>query len=513
MEEVHRHGASRGFFFSVSLLFLFSACDSRQSITGSSALEIQTSSLADGTIGNAYSDVLKASGGDGSYTWTLASGALPQGLFLPAEGIISGIPRTEGISRFTVRVQNRDGLTASANLSITISAGLIVTTASLASGVVGTAYSEILEAAGGDGETPWSLTAGALPDGLVMTADGLISGTPTVGGTSMFSVDVMSDDGQTASATLWITIETPVLVAFVGDQGWEPEDRANSSRAVLALIRDEGADLVLHQGDFDYSQDPARWVQQINDVLGPDFPYLASIGNHDTSMWLGPNGYRARLEARARSQGISWTGVLGEASSIVFGGIRILLGSPGLDSLFDPEYFARELALSTEAWRICSWHLNQRDMQVGGKVDEAGWPVYEACRTGGAVIATAHEHSYSRTHLLSDISSQTIASTADTLTVRLGETFVFVSGLGGRSVRVQQRSGPWWASIYTATQDATFGALFGHFNGNGIPGLAHFYFKNIRGEIIDEFWVRSGVNAVPVVVTIALAPTGAKNLE
>jgi hypothetical protein len=382
----------------------------------------------------------------------------------------------------------------------------------LRNGRLGSFYSDTLRASGGDGAYAWAVETGMLPPGVTLSAGGVLSGVPTVGGTWDSTVRVVSGDGQATGGNLSITIETatPVLVAFIADQGWEPKGSADGPRAVLELIRDEGAALVLHQGDLDYLDDPALWIDQIDDVLGPTVPYLASPGNHDTGSgicdcnpWYGPDGYGAVLEQRAERLGISWTGIYGEASSILFSGIRILMVAPGTFGS-DPnvypqvysDYIERELSASSEAWRICSWHRNQRDMQVGVKQDEVGWGVYEACREGGAIIATGHHHSYSRTHLLSDMSMQTIASTADTITVSPGETFAFVSGLGGQdfSSYEQTRTGAWWASIYTVTQGATYGALFGHFNERGIPGLARFYFKNIRGEIIDEFWVRSGLS-------------------
>ena len=54
----------------------------------------------------------------------------------------------------------------------------IVTTA-LPNGQVGRAYSAMLAANGGTAPLSWSLTAGALPAGLTVAANGLISGTPT----------------------------------------------------------------------------------------------------------------------------------------------------------------------------------------------------------------------------------------------------------------------------------------------------------------------------------------------
>jgi hypothetical protein len=126
--------------------------------------------------------------------------------------------------------------------------------------------------------------------------------------------------------------------------------------------------------------------------------------------------------------------------------------------------------------------------------------VYEIARRGGAIIATAHEHSYSRTHLLADVSQQVVASREQPLALAAddpttlrdeGRSFVFVSGLGGDSVRPQVRGGPWWASIYTADQDARAGALFGVFHHRGDPRLARFYFKDIEGRVPDEFLVTS----------------------
>ena len=192
-------------------------------------------------------------------------------------------------------------------------------------------------------------------------------------------------------------------------------------------------------------------------------------------------------------------------SSLTYEGIFIVQTAPGIfgagDGLYDL-FIARELAADTARWRISSWHEDMQLMQVGGKGDETGWGVYEQSRRGGAIIATAHEHSYSRTYLLSSCQHQTVASLATTLVLARddpstpadeGRTFGFVSGLGGRSIRPQLLTGPWWASIYTSTQGANYGALFGVFNYQGDPGLAYFYFKDISGHITDQFFVRSAM--------------------
>jgi hypothetical protein len=308
-----------------------------------------------------------------------------------------------------------------------------------------------------------------------------------------------ANDGDVPSGTDDDGIDPPpatLTVAFIGDQGWEPQGQLEGPRAVLQLINDEGADAVMHQGDFDYGDDPAAWEQQINDILGPDFPYFVSVGNHDTGRWDGAGGYKDLMEQRMQRIGLAWEGELGEMAAVAFEGIYMLFGAPGTlgsDPTVYADYFGEKLAADNAVWSVCSWHKNMRSMQVGGKSDETGWEVYERCREGGAIIATGHEHSYSRTHLLSSMQNQTIASTADTLVISAGESFAFVSGLGGRSIRDQELTGDWWAAVYTSDQNANYGALFGLFGVDGQSDLAYFYFKDTDGVVADAFWVVSAV--------------------
>ena len=300
--------------------------------------------------------------------------------------------------------------------------------------------------------------------------------------------------------------ETPVdfKVAFIGDQGL-----GSDAEAVLTLIRSEGADAVIHQGDFDYRDDPAAWEAMIDGILGPDFPYFASVGNHDTSVFYGAGGYQEVLSDRMARLGIPFTGDLGVQSFHHFQGILVVLTAPGVFGAGDGDHdlFIRDvLAADDSIWKISSWHKNMTAMQVGGKGNETGWGVYEESRRGGAIVATGHEHSYSRTHLLSSMQRQTVASREEPLVLRAddpgtsadeGTSFAFVSGLGGKSIRDQERDGDWWASIYTSTQGASDGALFGVFNYGGDPRLAYFYFKDVDGNVPDEFLVESTLTGSP----------------
>ena len=242
-------------------------------------------------------------------------------------------------------------------------------------------------------------------------------------------------------------------------------------------------------GDLGYSRGPEMWIANMDGVLGPDFPVLAVVGNHEDVGWPV---YQRWLERRVETvPDLNCEGEIGVKAHCTFHGLSIIQTAPGVHEVDEVDgnddyagYLARRLAEDENVWRICSWHKNQRDMQLGDKTDEVGWAVYEACREGGGFVATGHEHSYSRTFLLSDFEEKTIVHRSDHLEVGPGQSFAFVSGLGGKAIRPQRRRDEeWWAARYTATQSATHGALFCEFDGR----QAECYFESISGGVPDRF--------------------------
>ncbi len=173
-------------------------------------------------------------------------------------------------------------------------------------------------------------------------------------------------------------------------------------------------------------------------------------------------------------------------------------------------------ARDTSIWRICSWHRNRQTTQTGRKTSEVGWGPYQACREGRAIIVNAHSHVYNRTKTLRRFHQDGAAASAldpewpdpDVIRVGEGSTFLAVSGLGGFSSSPQARclnavalggtECPEWASIYTASQNAQFGALFITFHVDGDPFRARGYFKNIDGETVDRFTIHAtGLDGSP----------------
>jgi hypothetical protein len=184
--------------------------------------------LATGSVTTPYGVTMASTGGTGAVTWAVASGStLPGGLTLTAAGLLSGTPTTASTYHFSITATD-SGVppqTATVAFTLTITPKLAITTTSLPSGILGTAYSTTVQSNnGGIAPVSWSWIAQAgssLPPGLsINSSTGVISGTPTATGT--FNVTVTASDSstptaQTASANFSISIATaPLSVATTG---------------------------------------------------------------------------------------------------------------------------------------------------------------------------------------------------------------------------------------------------------------------------------------------------------
>lgn len=285
-----------------------------------------------------------------------------------------------------------------------------------------------------------------------------------------------------------------VKAAFVGDS-----TDGGRARAVFKLIRDEGAEVVFHQGDFDYEEDtskgPPRWKKLLDEALG-GLPFIAALGNHDMEVSSKPEtkgldqAYVADLAGR--TGGAVCEGKLGIKAACAFRGLFVVSSAVTMRGGKRDQHakFIREkMAESRARWKICAWHKVENKMQIGAKTDGPGWEVYEACREAGALVATAHEHTYSRTFLISDFPTQAFDPKAP-LKIEPGKTIAFVSGLGGAAPRVRKRNDPWMAAAYSRDDDKkAAGALFCHFR----DAEADCYFKDVNGSTIDSFQLLSGL--------------------
>ena len=158
------------------------------------SLSITTATLPKGVVGAAYTKNLAATGGTTPYSWSLISGNLPPGLALDTSGALTGTPTAAGAFTFTVQVSDVNGQIDTSTYTATTTQTSIVTGA-LPNGKVGNAYSKTLVANSGTAPYAWSIIGGALPAGLSLSADGVISGTPTTAGTAGVTVQVTDANG------------------------------------------------------------------------------------------------------------------------------------------------------------------------------------------------------------------------------------------------------------------------------------------------------------------------------
>jgi uncharacterized protein YhjY with autotransporter beta-barrel domain len=181
---------------------------------GTSTLTVNPTSLPNGSSGVAYGQTVIASGGTGPYTFAVSSGALPAGLVLnAASGAISGTPTGSGLSNFTIRALDSVGDIGSRAYAVNIGTStLSVNPAGLPNGSAGIAYSQTVTASGGTGPYSFAVTSGALPTGLVLNAgSGAISGTPTGGGLSNFTIQATDSVGNIGSRVYALNIGTSTL--------------------------------------------------------------------------------------------------------------------------------------------------------------------------------------------------------------------------------------------------------------------------------------------------------------
>ncbi|MFL6277905.1 MAG: putative Ig domain-containing protein [Blastocatellia bacterium] len=181
-----------------------------------STLEITTESLPDGVVGQDYLRTLQAIGGSTPYRWTITGGRLPDGLQLNSDGSITGRPTTPGTANFTVQVTEQSGQTATRALAIDIEAPpqfTILSSNPLPAAAVGVPYQHQLQATAGSAPYNWvkkkKAKYGALPDGIKLSTDGMLSGTPTAQGTSDFTVIAGDSADRQAKKPLTITVGPP----------------------------------------------------------------------------------------------------------------------------------------------------------------------------------------------------------------------------------------------------------------------------------------------------------------
>ncbi|MER8753113.1 putative Ig domain-containing protein [Mesorhizobium sp. M1050] len=188
-------------------------------VVAAPTVSLPTTTLANGTVGAAYSASLNpATGGTAPYAYAVTAGALPPGISLSGAGAFSGTPTAEGVYNFSVTATDSStgtGPYSSAPRAYSIQIVNIPPVANPVSATV--AYNSsanpiTLNITGG---TPTSVALATAPaHGAAMASGTSITYTPTAGyaGPDSFTYTATNTAGTSAPATVTVTVSNPTIV-------------------------------------------------------------------------------------------------------------------------------------------------------------------------------------------------------------------------------------------------------------------------------------------------------------
>lgn len=280
-------------------------------------LRLVSAALPRASVGTPYSARLTASGGTPPYAFLIVSGA-PSWLTMRSDGEMSGTPDSTAVHSLEISVADSAGGFSGGTLRLEVvaSVALAVTTSALPAGVVGFPYETRLEAAGGQPPYVWSLSTGTLPEGLSLSPDGRISGTPAAEARATLGFRVEDASGGAAMASLALEIEAlrPLAITLPARVGLKlrEENRLPLTASggvppytwALALGRlPEGVELLVEEGQTYFSGVPTSTVPEAITLVVTDArsesveAELTVLATLDGSAALPRGGERARREA------------------------------------------------------------------------------------------------------------------------------------------------------------------------------------------------------------------------
>jgi hypothetical protein len=150
---------------------------------------------------------------DAGVTWTLTGPGTLSGN--TTTSVVYTAPSTVAVATSaTITATSVANTTITATQSISLVAVLTITTTSLPAGILGVAYDSFINAAGAPAPFTWTIISGSLPPGLTFqttstSTSAEITGTPTVLGTSNFTVQVEDSSDAIVTQALSIVINKP----------------------------------------------------------------------------------------------------------------------------------------------------------------------------------------------------------------------------------------------------------------------------------------------------------------
>jgi len=342
-----------------------------QVLVGAITVGLAEATLPAGVQGAAYRYDLKPLlrvAGDAAFagagvTWSLASGSLPAGLTLGADGVISGVPTAESTGApFSVQAtyKTKTGQQAYSVLVGAIQVTLRAATppgATYSQGYNGGKGWDIRPNVGVSGDAAydantatmaWSVAGGSLPAGLTLNANGTVTGTPTAAGANPVQLKV---EYKGKSATQGYTmVFTAGVAQFSGYRAWSDGSLAancneyrsgksgyaytgSTGDGVYRIDVDGAGPLTPTNVLCDMTTDGGGWtVFQRRADGSVDFyrtyaEYAAGFGT-TTEYWIG-NDRLAALTANGANLRIDMQRYTGETAYATYGNFKVNPASDG----------------------------------------------------------------------------------------------------------------------------------------------------------------------------------------
>lgn len=189
-------------------------------VVAATSLVLDDTVIPVGYVDTPYRAPLHATGGRAPYTWTIDQG--PAGITVDdtatATCAVIGTPQSVGRASVVVRVQDRDGASATGTFTLDVTEGpLEILTSTLTDAWYDHAYGTTIAFRPGVGAHTWTITNGAPPAGLRLVVSGSearIEGTPTDLRTGVFTLEVEDERGQidTQRFMLFVTPDPPLVI-------------------------------------------------------------------------------------------------------------------------------------------------------------------------------------------------------------------------------------------------------------------------------------------------------------
>jgi CSLREA domain-containing protein len=173
------------------------------------AVTIGPDSLPNGVAGTPYNTQLFLVGAGVTESNTLVlTGTLPPGIMLDGAATrLEGTPTQTGSYTFTATWTFNGTCQVSRTYTLTVNCPVIaVAPATLPAGIAGQPYSQMLSQTGGLGPVNFTVSAGALPGGLTLSAAGVLSGSPTAAGVFTFTLHATDANGCTGEREYTVRI-------------------------------------------------------------------------------------------------------------------------------------------------------------------------------------------------------------------------------------------------------------------------------------------------------------------